>query len=93
MTLWRQGRMFGIHVYEDDRPVATFTTEDDAMLAVSAVNVLAAVLNVVSTAKIQPEPELSVAPVISIVSPPGSVTGTYGWQPPLPLMWDVTPKC
>jgi hypothetical protein len=36
--LWRVGRQYGIHVYEGDRPVATFHTVADAALAVKAHN-------------------------------------------------------
>lgn len=36
--LWRVGEHYGIHVYESDRPVATFLTEDDAARCVDAVN-------------------------------------------------------
>lgn len=35
---WRVGQHYSIHVYEDDRPVATFHTMEDAQLAVDAVN-------------------------------------------------------
>ncbi len=35
---WRVGRHYGIHVYEGDRPVATFHDADEARLAVGAVN-------------------------------------------------------
>ncbi|KAA2211669.1 hypothetical protein [Teichococcus oryzae] len=35
---WRVGRHYGIHVYEGQRPVATFHWEDDAARAVAAVN-------------------------------------------------------
>ncbi len=34
-AVWRVGRHYGIHVYEDDRPVATFLTPEDAAMAVS----------------------------------------------------------
>jgi hypothetical protein len=36
--LWRVGNHYGIHVYEGDRPVATFHNAEDAGLAVAAVN-------------------------------------------------------
>jgi len=39
---WRVGEHYGIHVYEGDRPVATFLTETDARMAVIAVNRLMA---------------------------------------------------
>lgn len=39
---WRVGSKYGIHVYEGDRPVATFLRPDDAKLAVEAVNAHAA---------------------------------------------------
>jgi hypothetical protein len=35
---WRVGQHYGIHVYEDQRPVATFHTVADARRAVDAVN-------------------------------------------------------
>lgn len=35
---WRVGQHYGIHVYEGDRPVATFHDADDAARAVDAVN-------------------------------------------------------
>lgn len=35
---WRVGRHYDIHVYEGDRPVATFFTARDARRAVEAVN-------------------------------------------------------
>jgi hypothetical protein len=35
---WRTGRHYGIHIYEDDRPVATFHDPADAQRAVDAVN-------------------------------------------------------
>jgi len=35
---WRIGSKYGIHVYEGDRPVATFQTVGDAKRAVAAVN-------------------------------------------------------
>lgn len=35
---WRIGNHYGIHVYEGDRPVATFHSADDAARAVAAVN-------------------------------------------------------
>ena len=35
---WRVGRHYGIHVYEGNRPVATFHREEDAAAAVDAVN-------------------------------------------------------
>lgn len=35
---WRTGRHYGIHVYEGDRPVATFHNPHDAQRAVDAVN-------------------------------------------------------
>lgn len=35
---WRQGRHYPIHVYEGDRPVATFLREEDARLACAAVD-------------------------------------------------------
>lgn len=38
VTPWRVGRHYGIHVYEGDRPVATFLTVFDARLAVEAFN-------------------------------------------------------
>jgi hypothetical protein len=38
---WRVGQHYGIHVYEDQRPVATFHTAADARRAVDAVNQLA----------------------------------------------------
>lgn len=34
---WRVGRTYGIHVYADDRPVATFHRAEDADRAVDAV--------------------------------------------------------
>jgi hypothetical protein len=39
-TPWRVGRHYGIHVYADDVPIATFHTAADAALAVAAVNAL-----------------------------------------------------
>lgn len=36
--IWRVGRHYGIHVYEGDRPVATFFREEDAREAVAEVN-------------------------------------------------------
>lgn len=41
-TPWRIGSHYGIHVYEGDRPVATFHTVADARAAVEAYNALAA---------------------------------------------------
>lgn len=38
MARWRVGQHYGIHVYEDDRPVATFHTVEDAIAAVLAHN-------------------------------------------------------
>jgi hypothetical protein len=38
MTEWRVGRHYGVHVYEGDRPVATFFTVDDARRAVDDHN-------------------------------------------------------
>lgn len=38
---WRVGRHYSIHVYEDERPVATFHTAVDAKRAVAAVNAAA----------------------------------------------------
>lgn len=38
MSNWRVGEHYGIHVYEGDRPVATFHDPRDAALAVQAVN-------------------------------------------------------
>jgi hypothetical protein len=35
---WRVGNHYGIHVYEDQRPVATFHLEEDARRCVAAVN-------------------------------------------------------
>ena len=35
---WRVGKHYGIHVYEGDRPVATFHRPEDAQRAVDAVN-------------------------------------------------------
>jgi DNA repair exonuclease SbcCD ATPase subunit len=35
---WRVGNHYGIHVYEDQRPVATFHAEEDARRCVQAVN-------------------------------------------------------
>lgn len=35
---WRVGRHYGIHVYEGDRPVATFHRVEDARRAVEAIN-------------------------------------------------------
>ena len=35
---WRVGRHYPIHVYEDNRPVATFFDADDAAAAVAAHN-------------------------------------------------------
>lgn len=35
---WRQGRHYPIHVYESDRPVATFLREEDARRACVAVD-------------------------------------------------------
>lgn len=35
---WRVGSHYGIHVYEGDRPVATFLDPADAERAVAAVN-------------------------------------------------------
>lgn len=35
---WRVGEHYGIHVYEGDRPVATFHTAVDAHVAVQAYN-------------------------------------------------------
>jgi hypothetical protein len=37
-TLWRVGRHYGIHVYQGDRPVATFQRAEDAARCVEAVN-------------------------------------------------------
>lgn len=39
---WRVGRHYGIHVYEGDRPVATFHDPEEAALAVAAVNAMRA---------------------------------------------------
>jgi hypothetical protein len=41
VQLWRVGSHYGIHVYEGDRPVATFHTAIDARRAVEAVNAAA----------------------------------------------------
>lgn len=38
MNAWRVGNHYGIHVYDGDRPVATFLRSDEAMRAVHAVN-------------------------------------------------------
>jgi hypothetical protein len=38
MTEWRVGNHYQIHVYEGDRPVATFHNPEDAQRAVRAVN-------------------------------------------------------
>lgn len=38
MTAWRVGSHYGIHVYEGDRPVATFHDAADARRCVEAVN-------------------------------------------------------
>lgn len=35
---WRVGQHYGIHIYEGDRPVATFHRPEDAKRAVAAVN-------------------------------------------------------
>ena len=35
---WRVGRSYGIHVYSEDVPIATFHQPADAQLAVAAVN-------------------------------------------------------
>lgn len=35
---WRVGNHYGIHVYEDGRPIATFHRAEDAVRAVAAVN-------------------------------------------------------
>jgi len=37
---WRIGKHYGIHVYEGDRPVATFHRAEDAMVAVIAHNLV-----------------------------------------------------
>jgi hypothetical protein len=39
--LWRVGSHYGIHVYEGDRPVATFHTAEDARRCVEAMAALA----------------------------------------------------
>lgn len=38
MAAWRVGRHYNIHVYEGERPVATFHSPDDARRCVEAVN-------------------------------------------------------
>lgn len=38
---WRQGRHYPIHVYEGDRPVATFLREEDAARCVAALGTAA----------------------------------------------------
>lgn len=38
---WRIGNHYGIHVYEGDRPVATFHRAEDAMVAIIAHNLVA----------------------------------------------------
>jgi hypothetical protein len=38
MKPWRVGRHYNIHVYEDDRPVATFFRSEDAAAAVAEHN-------------------------------------------------------
>src|SRR3954463_16172050 len=38
MSEWRVGNHYQIHVYEGDRPVATFHNPEDAQRAVQAVN-------------------------------------------------------
>jgi hypothetical protein len=38
VSTWRVGEHYGIHVYEGDRPVATFHDPRDATLAIQAVN-------------------------------------------------------
>ena len=35
---WRIGKHYGIHVYQGDRPVATFHDPSDAIAAVNAYN-------------------------------------------------------
>lgn len=35
---WRVGKHYGIHVYDGDRPVATFHLEEDAKRAVEAMD-------------------------------------------------------
>ena len=39
---WRVGQYYSIHVYEGERPVATFHRQEDALAAVEAMNRLAA---------------------------------------------------
>lgn len=43
MSEWRQGRHVSIHVYEDDRPVATFVNAADAERVVACVNSMGSV--------------------------------------------------
>ncbi len=38
MSAWRVGEHYGIHVYEGDRPVGTFSTSEDALRAVAALD-------------------------------------------------------
>lgn len=38
MAKWRVGSHYGVHVYEGDRPVATFFQAEDAQAAVDAMN-------------------------------------------------------
>lgn len=53
---WRVGEHYGIHVYEGDRPVATFHAPEDAELCVSAVNVMIGVSHYVAERKEAPHP-------------------------------------
>lgn len=42
MRVWRVGTHYGIHVYDGERPVATFHSAGDAAAAVEAVNAVSA---------------------------------------------------
>jgi len=61
MDGWRVGRHYPIHVYEGDRPVATFHTAIDARRAVAALAALAAVERVIEQAhSISPSQSMTV---------------------------------
>lgn len=63
---WRVGEHYAIHVYEGDRPVATFANALDAEMAVSAYNGRAA-------APADEEPTIRAVSMIATRDPQGGV--------------------
>lgn len=76
---WRVGKSCGVHVYEDDRPVAMFHTVEDAAAAVEAVNLRGNQTLV----PISPEIIGEVAQAIRNSNGSQAARDAWGWHPQL----------